>query len=878
MPLLVFESKDGSRARFRLEPGKKRLIGSDPKCSIRLEPGESIEPLHCEVFFSGGLWQVRDLGSLAGTHLNGRSIGQEALANGDVIQIGDARLAFVMDAERRRAGRQAPPPANRSGPRSPPPSRRRTRARFVRGRSSSAFILPAIIVVLLVVVIGIALSLRRSSETERPELASRPDPGARDDSGTVVPFVPPIAPPGDARRAPSPRPRPVGFPPEATRRGIGDRNTPRGSAPETDGPGESAARSSGGTPRGDREPQGERSPALPDRSRKEKEIVLPDPSDVSREAELTIDIAEWRESSLVELTALAMDRAEASIAAARREGAAGEDLDLLESEVRLTRETRAALERGFEALARTRKTFEIATKTSIPPLELETELSIEIGDGRRVRVLSTGEHGAVELGDSRGKKLGRFRALSLPDEVLLGALLAASEDRPLESDEARARLALLLYHAEGPKRARSMLGAPSASMASVSETSPSNSPVALVASRLDSDATRWIERKAAVLTGSRMLLENGGEDEADPLAGKRIASEFLSVLLSPEVVLDETFGELLSGSPSDGDSASGLTDAENEHDGLAERADADKEKAIADRLREGYLALREETISLATLFRASAVERIDESRTRLVYDFSDDDAALAQAEDLRPVGDGAAAPRTYRRHLVLQGEYRLLDGDPFVQTLTVDVAASSLAPDAPNINLALWTSADDRVTCRDGEETSWFELLRKKPGEPADFFVFGMGYRTVVCSAVGRPSEDVVLASTKETVALPALVLLGGTRGSPLHKDLGECLIAEKFTLPATNRVECRVDWQADRVVWQVNGRAVDLGSDLVRARVHAKERRQGSVTILTNGRAVALQKLTVAGELDPDWVRSRTRALAERELQSVLDARGERS
>lgn len=68
-----------------------RLVLHDESCSRN----------HCEVFFSDHAWRVRDLGSRNGTSVGDEPVeGDVALQCGDVIRIGQCRVAFTTNLER----------------------------------------------------------------------------------------------------------------------------------------------------------------------------------------------------------------------------------------------------------------------------------------------------------------------------------------------------------------------------------------------------------------------------------------------------------------------------------------------------------------------------------------------------------------------------------------------------------------------------------------------------------------------------------------------------------------------------------------------------------------------------------------------------------
>ncbi|HEX7900674.1 MAG TPA: anti-sigma factor antagonist [Planctomycetota bacterium] len=68
-------------------------FGGDPKSTIPVKHPQ-VEARHCEVYRTGDQCFVRDLGSRFGTLLGDRKINDEALKAGDVLKVGDLRMAF----------------------------------------------------------------------------------------------------------------------------------------------------------------------------------------------------------------------------------------------------------------------------------------------------------------------------------------------------------------------------------------------------------------------------------------------------------------------------------------------------------------------------------------------------------------------------------------------------------------------------------------------------------------------------------------------------------------------------------------------------------------------------------------------------------------
>lgn len=98
----------------RLRHGQVTTIGRSATNRIVLQD-DACSRNHCEVFYSGGEWRVRDLGSRNGTNINERRVsGDTAIESGDVVGIGECRLAFTTSLE---SAQFSPPDVATSGDR-----------------------------------------------------------------------------------------------------------------------------------------------------------------------------------------------------------------------------------------------------------------------------------------------------------------------------------------------------------------------------------------------------------------------------------------------------------------------------------------------------------------------------------------------------------------------------------------------------------------------------------------------------------------------------------------------------------------------------------------------------------------------------------------
>src|SRR6185312_6812674 len=70
-------------------------------------PDEICSRNHCEVFFDGCVWKLRDLGSRNGTRVNGEPItGDTQLIEGRQFQIGNTVVSFTFDPRPRTSSEE----------------------------------------------------------------------------------------------------------------------------------------------------------------------------------------------------------------------------------------------------------------------------------------------------------------------------------------------------------------------------------------------------------------------------------------------------------------------------------------------------------------------------------------------------------------------------------------------------------------------------------------------------------------------------------------------------------------------------------------------------------------------------------------------------
>jgi adenylate cyclase len=88
---LILATAAGQQA---FELGSVNSLGRDPRSSIQLFD-KIVSKEHCVLERRGGVFVVRDLGSLGGTYVNGERVrGERTLKHGDELALGATRARF----------------------------------------------------------------------------------------------------------------------------------------------------------------------------------------------------------------------------------------------------------------------------------------------------------------------------------------------------------------------------------------------------------------------------------------------------------------------------------------------------------------------------------------------------------------------------------------------------------------------------------------------------------------------------------------------------------------------------------------------------------------------------------------------------------------
>jgi pSer/pThr/pTyr-binding forkhead associated (FHA) protein len=92
--LLIAQRGPSSGSRFLLDQDLT-LAGRHPNADIFLDD-VTVSRRHVEFVRSNAGFEVRDLGSMNGTYLNGERVDTSILSSGDVVQVGKYHLTFFV--------------------------------------------------------------------------------------------------------------------------------------------------------------------------------------------------------------------------------------------------------------------------------------------------------------------------------------------------------------------------------------------------------------------------------------------------------------------------------------------------------------------------------------------------------------------------------------------------------------------------------------------------------------------------------------------------------------------------------------------------------------------------------------------------------------
>ncbi len=94
--LLIVKENGNSQEIVLRKP--RVVVGREPGCELRI-PLPSVSRQHCEFIIEDGSITVRDMGSSNGTYINKERIEEAELTPGDLVAVGPAVFALVIDGE-----------------------------------------------------------------------------------------------------------------------------------------------------------------------------------------------------------------------------------------------------------------------------------------------------------------------------------------------------------------------------------------------------------------------------------------------------------------------------------------------------------------------------------------------------------------------------------------------------------------------------------------------------------------------------------------------------------------------------------------------------------------------------------------------------------
>ncbi len=251
------------------------------------------------------------------------------------------------------------------------------------------------------------------------------------------------------------------------------------------------------------------------------------------------------------------------------------------------------------------------------------------------------------------------------------------------------------------------------------------------------------------------------------------------------------------------------------------------------------------------------------------YDFKE----KSQLRDFHPVHRSSSSVSHYQKSARIRGEIRYLRGEPFRRRLTVTglVPAKGYSLAAPNINIALWTHDDDRVSTigstissSSSSSSSITTFFDDDGASPNDFMVFGIGYHYDTRGYLR-------VRGINNIVPMPAMAFLGGERGKRLSVySSSQCVWARGVSSQVKGAQAFRIAVAPERISWQVNRKTIPIHKSDEYDRFDREEPYTGSITIFTNRQTVFYKMLTFEGELNPDWVGKELRRRAESDLRAI--------
>ena len=258
---------------------------------------------------------------------------------------------------------------------------------------------------------------------------------------------------------------------------------------------------------------------------------------------------------------------------------------------------------------------------------------------------------------------------------------------------------------------------------------------------------------------------------------------------------------------------------------------------------------------------------LDGDALKIVYDFSTDE----QLEDLRPVGTSSVIQRQ-GDDLLLRGECRFFEGNPFTGKVSVKVRLPARGYDAsrPSIGIALWTF--EGYSIRGADSMALTVSMKPRKASYADYFVFAYGYYAAPYDFGGEKLYQVHPVGVEDFLDLPADVVFLGQHGRPLHRFSGECLWARRRTKRTTGALTIQVEAGEGISSWTANRAPIFREAPAPFREFLETRERVGSVTLLTGDKGVRIRSVEIEGQLDPIWIQDRFQTAIEKELRRIFE------
>ncbi len=283
---------------------------------------------------------------------------------------------------------------------------------------------------------------------------------------------------------------------------------------------------------------------------------------------------------------------------------------------------------------------------------------------------------------------------------------------------------------------------------------------------------------------------------------------------------------------------------------------------------------------IADFFHAATVKQSSSGVVELSYDFAskeqmNDFVAVEKVEtELQWLSD--------QKTMVIQGEVRFLEGMPFKEYLSVNGLVAKTSLEQPNVNIGVWTTAEDQLT-PSFKNFDWRDFRNRglggaKPG----YVVFGMGfYLNIRGGGFAGRGMDRMIGRWRNM--LPAyfreasFALFAGERTKAVGGLDGELI----WEMPADTMVfpplSFAVGVKNGDITWTFKRRAVPVKNKQAQLlRLKKSLKNEGSFSLFTNSNTVFFTMLKITGVLRGEWADEQAQRVAAKELEALGAGGGE--